>query len=294
MANEALKTAFDTLHRRSRERLDEAALAKVDRVLATEPTRGRTYGFEDVGAEAKDALIGLSECAAPAEAGRCLISGLAARNFDTLNKRLTPRVRERTLDNFERLRAFLEQGELDEYHYPGDFFLKDYRFVTGMTVPCGAQEVDLAERPGPKTILSLVSKAPVLAFESLFLPWFRPHTESRYLDEFNPEGWDRCYAEIADLLAIFPKVRGMIATSWFYDPALTEISPRLAYLRSVPTDNGAIEICHGTTQFDIDSATKTSGTRRKLYEDGKYVPRCWSILWKRNDMIDWAKRYRAR
>ncbi|QYU70256.1 hypothetical protein J4558_09120 [Leptolyngbya sp. 15MV] len=81
----------------------------------------------------------------------------------------------------------------------------------------------------------------------------------------------------------------MIATSWFYDPVVSEISPRLAYLRRVPMENGAVAVSHGTTQFDIDSATATSPTRRAMYEDGTYLPQCWSILWPRAAMLAWSR-----
>ena len=120
-------------------------------------------------------------------------------------------------------------------------------------------------------------------------PWFRPHTEGRYLNEFNDAGWQDCYREIARLLERHPQIRGMAATSWFYDPALGEISPRLDYLRRLPMDHGALLVRHGTTPFDIHSATATSASRRALHEAGNYDPVCCSILWDRRDLIAWAK-----
>ena len=168
--------------------------------------------------------------------------------------------------------------------------MKDYRFVEALSVPCGAQVVDLADSIGLKTAITLASVISIReAWSSFRNDWFRVHTEGRYLDEFNESGWTRCYREISKLYSLHPHIRGMVATSWFYDPQLEAISPRLAYLASLPMSNGAIRVAHGTTEFDIRSATATSSTRRDLYETGRYTPICHSILWKREDMIRWAE-----
>jgi hypothetical protein len=48
---------------------------------------------------------------------------------------------------------------------------------------------------------------------------------------------------LASLLEMNPgvkvKVKGVFCSSWWYDPQLEAISPRLKYLSAVPTDNGA-------------------------------------------------------
>lgn len=272
--------------------LSAAERALLDAALAAQPKATRTYGFEDIGAEAQARLTAIASLA-PARAShvsRALILSLLQKNGALLGRSLNPRVGQRTKDTLAWLVPWLEIEQPEPYAFPADLFLKDYRFATGMTVPCGAQVVDLAERPGFKSILAAGLRRPRHALSMATGDWFRPHTESRYLDEFNEAGWNRCYAEIVDLLALRPQVVGMVATSWFYDPALTEISPRLAYLREVPSSNGAIGVAHGTTAFDIHSATATSPTRRGLYEEGKYRPTCWSILWLRQDMIAWRRR----
>lgn len=271
---------------------EDAALVRAG--IDQRPTTGRTYGFEDVGDAAKARLetIAVLPGERSGTASQALIAGLAARDGARLGDGLPPKVKERSVVALEQLLGWLTEKADAGYGFPDDHFLKDYRFVTGMTVPCGAQVVDLAERPGRKTVLALAPRTPLIAWRALTQPWFRPHTEDRYLVEFNEDGWNRCYAEIGDLLAAMPGVTGMIATSWFYDPALSEISPRLAYLRGVPCDAGAVAVSHGTTNFDIKSSTATSPTRRALYDEGKYMPTCWSILWPREPMLAWCARYR--
>ena len=46
------------------------------------------------------------------------------------------------------------------------------------------------------------------------------------LDE---DGWNEAWATAAELCRGRPELAGMIGSSWFYDPPLTEISPRLAH-----------------------------------------------------------------
>ncbi len=82
----------------------------------------------------------------------------------------------------------------------------------------------------------------------------------------------------------------MVGTSWFYDPALPAISPRLAYLQQRPLEAGAFLVRHGRGAIYTERATLTSETRRKLYEEGKYLPVCFSLVWPRDALIAWAER----
>lgn len=86
------------------------------------------------------------------------------------------------------------------------------------------------------------------------------------------------------MLAIYPSVRGMWGGSWFYDPALEEVSPRLSYLRKVPAENGAYVFY---SNIDIDGgALATSESRKKAYESGNYLPKSYSLMWPRRAMLD--------
>lgn len=265
-----------------------AVLAATERA---EPVRNGRRGFENLGGSAVRALTQAAAHADRVVIARALIAGLARDVVErTRAAGVTPRIAARTVDAAHRLHDFLSGEMPADYGFPSDAFVKDYRFVQAMTVPCGAQVVDLDDSVGPKTALTVARRYGVgPAFAALTGRWFRPHTESRYLDEFNELGWNDCYREIAALMALHPRIRGMAATSWFYDPQLAEISPRLAYLADVPVAGGARRVPHGTTAFDIDSATATSPTRKALYEQGQYTPVCCSILWDRDDMIAWAR-----
>ena len=143
-------------------------------------------------------------------------------------------------DAFERVANHLKNNRDDPYNLTDDFFLKDIRFVLGLSIPCGAQVVDMISKvPLHSVILSFFRSKNLSAIVRYarvkgYGPWFRIHTESRYLSDFDEQGWDNCYLRIAELLEHQKDVRGMVGTSWFYDPQLLEISPHLAYLQAAP------------------------------------------------------------
>ena len=108
--------------------------------------------------------------------------------------------------------------------------------------------------------------------------------------EFNSEGWVRFWRRTAGLLRR-NSVKGVIGNSWFYDPSLDKISPHLTYLRSLVMKHGGFSFRAGTRPGTVDSATRTSKTRRHFYETGKYVPVDYTVVWLRKDILAWDKTY---
>ena len=198
-------------------------------------------------------------------------------------------------DAFGRFAEFLINTCNEPYDSTNDFFRKDICFVLGISIPCGAQVVDLYSRFRLPTVIISFLRSRDLNSISRYLfikgyrPWFQIHTESRYLNDFNEEGWESCYLRIAELLDRKPNITGMVGTSWFYDPKLLSISSHLSYLQNFPLDHGAFRLRHGTQTSDIANAIKASETRRQLYQEGKYIPVCYSMLWPRDKLIAWAK-----
>lgn len=197
--------------------------------------------------------------------------------------------------SFNRLARYLEGNITGLYDHTDDCFCKDIRFVLLMTVPCGALVVDLISYVPLSSVILSVLRSRSLAPLAYWIKvggsgtWFRIHADSRYLDEFNEPGWESCYKRIAEMLARRKNIRGLAGTSWFYDPKVMEISPRLAYLRQRPLERGGFFMRHGTGRIHVERATKTSITRRRLYEKGEYIPVCYTMLWPRKELIAWAE-----
>lgn len=260
-------------------------------ICGIEPSVSGRRGFANLGPVVRPLAVAaaLPDLADRRNLSRAVIARLASSAVQTIAAKP---VSKDVIARSERwqgdLLAYLEEESQIDYWFPNDLFLKDYRFAAGITIPCGAQVIDLWDGIGPKTALKLGVKHPRLLARALGRPWFQIHTETRYLDEFNDAGWTAFYGTAVDLLRMNPHIQGIVGTSWFYDPALATVSPRLSYLREYPICRGAVSVKQGTTAFDIKSATATSPSRRKLMEEGKYKPTCHTLIWPREAMLAWA------
>jgi hypothetical protein len=124
-----------------------------------------------------------------------------------------------------------------------------------------------------------------------FHPLYEFHTDRRHLKEFNPAGWLRFYGRAAALLRSNPEVRGVFCSTWWYDPQVACVSPRLAYLREVPEAGGASFYLLGESSQNSGDAIANSPERRRAYAEGSYRPRIYAILWPRQRLLAAAEQH---
>jgi hypothetical protein len=124
-----------------------------------------------------------------------------------------------------------------------------------------------------------------------FKPFYSLHIYSRFGD-FNSAETNKSYLRIAELLERNPKIKGHFGHAWLHDPKLSEISPELAFLRQTPVENGARIFRLGATRRAVGYSTSWSLLRRKLYEEGKYIPTEYIVIWPRKELLDWAEKER--
>lgn len=179
-----------------------------------------------------------------------------------------------------------------------DLFHKEFGIVSLRLYAAGAQLID--PRCGiPRSMISKngILKVPATLLRFIILGGFKPcfqiHTHKFNLDQFHEAGWEECYRGCAALYKLFPKSLGMFGASWFYDPALAAISPRLDYLRKTPIEGGAFLIQGDVTEEDKRNALSTSSTRQELYEAGKYTPRGHMLIWGKDEQINWANMHKS-
>ncbi|MFW2343525.1 hypothetical protein [Brevundimonas sp.] len=184
--------------------------------------------------------------------------------------------------------------------YDRDFWAKDVRLSLALSVPgARTQMIDLSSPMGPGQVLRHAregwgwSVIPAYAAAQAWKPWLEVHTESRELSDFNEAGWDRAWATAAEILKTRPEMAGMLGSSWFYDPPLETISPRLAYLRLNPLKHGAFMVHQGPGEIHTERAATSSPTRKALIEEGKYTARSWIVAWPRAALIRWADARKA-
>ncbi len=85
-----------------------------------------------------------------------------------------------------------------------------------------------------------------------------------------------------------PDVKGVFGTSWWFDPRVAEISPKLDFLYRLPSENGARFLFTGVNESATRDAISNSPEREALYVQGKYQPRSYMMLWARDDLLHWA------
>lgn len=210
---------------------------------------------------------------------------------------LPPAVLELYPEWLQRLADFLTAAADP---YDRDFWAKDVRLSLVLSVPgARTQMIDLSSPLGPGQVVRHAreghgwSAVPAWMSTLGWRPWLEVHTESRELSDFNEAGWDRAWATAAEILKRRPHMAGMIGSSWFYDPPLEQISPRLAYLRLNPLKHGAFMIHQGPGEIHTIRASTSSPTRKALIEKGEYTARSWIVAWPRAALIRWANGRKA-
>jgi hypothetical protein len=68
---------------------------------------------------------------------------------------------------------------------------------------------------------------------------------------------------------------------------------RRYYLRDVVREGGGSIFRVGLSEGARTSALATSPTRRKLYEEQKYVPTDFMAVWDRSSLLRWASKSKA-
>ena len=202
-------------------------------------------------------------------------------------------VAELCLDYYERAVSDFSIKKDGHYTHRNEAFIDDICCCCLKTIPIGGAWM-LETTTVRKKLLVMGGVRQFLACLGFFLcklrgfaPFYRIHTLKRHSGGFDPDERIKCYLRIAELMKRNPDVKGMYLFGWFYDPKLAELSPDLAYLREIPETNGARRFRFGPTEQAIRFATAWSVERRKLYEEGKYTPTEYALIWPRREVLRW-------
>ena len=201
--------------------------------------------------------------------------------------------------NFQRITENIELKVEKEgfYLYENDKFLKDLGVCTKCLIPAGACKINV-DRLSKKFLfkkgIKQFIKGLIYVFFSLrgFKPLYVMHTDSHdpsSIGDYTEEGFTRFFLRVAELLKIKTEIKGICCTGWLNDPKLSEVSPRLAYARRIFTDNGGVIFYIGPSEDAVRSALTKSETRRKLYQEGKYIPTDYLAIWSRKKLLEWAE-----
>ncbi|MFV1973377.1 MAG: hypothetical protein ACC648_06615, partial [Thiohalobacterales bacterium] len=139
--------------------------------------------------------------------------------------------------SFQRILAQLENTENNFYLHSNELFRKDLALCRLKLLPCGSELVDVYSGV-PRSILLRSNLQQFVYCTRFFLvkgsgfrPWYESHWDRRLIRSFTPQDYDQCYLRVAELLELNPEIKGMMGSSWWFDPALESISPNLSFLR---------------------------------------------------------------
>lgn len=229
-----------------------------------------------------------------------LLLELIKRNLTTLDSEDLPEsIKIIYKQNFQRITENIELKTEGEgfYLYDNDKFLKDLAVCTKCLIPAGACKINV-DRLSKKFLFKKGIKQFIKGLFYVFfnLGGFKPiyvmHTDSHdpsSIGDYTEEGLTRFFLRVAELLKIKTEIKGICCTGWLNDPKLSEVSPRLAYARRIFTDNGGIIFYIGPSENAVRSALTKSETRRKLYQEGKYIPTDYLAIWSRKKLLKWAE-----
>lgn len=183
----------------------------------------------------------------------------------------------------------LAAGDFARFSLDDDIWLKDFGICRLSLLPCVThllwrhsgvpRRVLVRQRP-----LAMMRALSALARCGGARPFLEGHTHLRMLEDFDEDGRRRCLGLVAELLRAWPDSRGLIGSSWYYDPEVGVLSPRLRYLRELAEDGGAVFLDNGGGSA-AHGALSRSPTRRRLYREGRYRPRNYLMIWPRAEIL---------
>jgi hypothetical protein len=102
----------------------------------------------------------------------------------------------------------------------------------------------------------------------------------------------RAIWRIAQFVEERPEIKGLVSSSWLYGVETGEQSPHLAWLREFfAAENARIIDAGPVTAFAERGFLVGNELRRQQYESGVFRPRETIVLWRRADMLAWARRH---
>ena len=134
----------------------------------------------------------------------------------------------------------------------------DFRILCFSRVPAGVEHMEVGGIPRRLLfsggLVQLVKMLQLLGTTRQFAPFLDIHLKhglnkpAAFLLSYNRKSQIELYLNVASTLERHPGYLGLMATSWFYDPILDEVSPHLSFLRELMMENGAYLLRVGRTE----------------------------------------------
>jgi len=223
---------------------------------------------------------------------RCLLLHLII-NYEANNYHYTKSVIDLYLIEKTRIAHEVIVNPIGFYQFDNDLFCKDIAICAHRMFPGGVFKYEMFSGVPRSALINhnLIHFYKLSKFIfSLggFRPFYGYHLDIRYRSEFTPNGCEKSFKLAAEMLNINQNIKGIVGSSWFYDPVIPVISPRLAYLRQQLVDNGGVFFYGTRNAHATELAISSSPSRRKLFEEKRYFPTVYYGIWPRKNLINWA------
>jgi hypothetical protein len=192
---------------------------------------------------------------------------------------------------WDRLRNDLTQQPDAYYTATNDSMVKDLAIASGLMLGTGYSVIERSGVPRSWMVRGGPVRWPANLAAFGATRGFSDFTETHMHDRcarLSESTWTKTIYDCAELMRANPPIRGLMASSWFFDPAVASVSPHLAYLHGLPQSGGATFFDLGTSAHTVALATTASKARRALYEGGKYHPRLFGLIWPRERVLRWT------
>jgi len=195
------------------------------------------------------------------------------------------------IDSFHRILTAVSRGGASSLMPNTDAFAKELAICLHRLIPAGGQLVDpggafprrlLIRRPNRETRAAIRY---LLLSAGGFTPFAIFHTSLFQRHWFTPAGWEFTFRCLPAVFRSYPHLKGLLASSWFYDPLMRDISPELNFVREIPQRWGAIFVYVGPEPGADSDALLLSKYRRELFEAGKYTPQKYAFVVSRKDVL---------
>jgi hypothetical protein len=230
---------------------------------------------------------------------RIMLSRLVELNQNRIDELLCPKEVKHLVDcEFQRIRACISNGNSNYFNLADDKLRADFRVACLARIPVGVEHIEI----GGLSRSLLVRGGIRQALQFLHIMWSTgarpPYYEShlshtlipfRFSLDYNYEARIATYRNIAACLEMNPRYRGLICGSWWFDPQVRKISPHLPDFAKIMLDNGAFLFRYGKSPSALRNALYYSPARQRLYQEKKYSPREYIVVWPRGSLITWAK-----
>lgn len=195
---------------------------------------------------------------------------------------------------FVSILSRVEAGEWVGLVSPTDHPFHVYRRCLVRTIPVGIYYFEYSGIPRINLLKCPLKERPRLVHFLAtrmhgFAPTIEMHLPQLERGRFTREQVAQSYKLIASVLSSDPVLRGISGSSWFYDPEVARISPHLGFIRELIEENRGLIHRLGPSAIAVTGAIATSSKRRRLYEEGRYLPIDYARYWARDDVIRWAQ-----